>query len=130
MPDTESLNGCTVLVVEDRYMIASDIAEEVAGLGAEVLGPAPNLAAAGELIRLRRPDIALLDVNLDGEMVYPLAEDLAGRGVRIAFLTGYEAEVVDEAWRERPRLMKPVDTKMLREMLREMLRSEPCSQQM
>jgi CheY-like chemotaxis protein len=114
MSEAKTLSGRRILVVEDRYLIASEIADLLADLGAEVLGPAPHTAAAAEILRTRRPDAALLDVNLDGAMVFPLAEELVRLGVPIMFLTGYD-EGLPDRWRERPKLLKPVDPKLLRE---------------
>ena len=117
------LTGRRVLIVEDRYLIASEMAEEVRRLGAEVVGPSPSVARARELIESGAPDVALLDINLDGEEVFPVAEQLAAHGVPFVFLTGYDADVLPDVWRDRPRVDKPVDVRELRAQLEGALRT-------
>lgn len=107
------LAGRRVLIVEDRYLIAAEMADEVARLGGEVIGPTGSVATASELAAAP-VDIALLDVNLDGEWVFPLAEVLARKGVPMIFLTGYDDDSMPEAWRDHPRLRKPVSGRSLR----------------
>lgn len=121
MDERQDLSGRCVLIVEDRYLIAAELAAEVRSRGAEVLGPAGSLARATELLGDRRPDVALLDINLDGDMVFPLAAELAARGSVIIFLTGYESELLPEPWRGCWRLSKPVDTRLLRRTLHQVL---------
>jgi DNA-binding response OmpR family regulator len=111
------LSGRRVLIVEDRYLIATEVADAVEDLGGEVLGPVSSVRAAAELLRKQPPDLALLDVNLDGEMVFPLAENLERVSTPIIFLTGYNAETLPAPWRDTPRLVKPVDPAALRHML-------------
>jgi DNA-binding response OmpR family regulator len=119
------LKGRRILIVEDRYLIAAEIADEVSRLGGDVLGPARNLAAAAEVVSDQRPDLAVLDVNLDGEMVYPLAEKLARGGTPIVFLTGYDDEILPLAWRDWQILVKPVSQRRLREALARALGAPP-----
>lgn len=112
-----ALGGCRILIVEDRYLIAAELADEVERGGAEVVGPVGDVAAACKLIAERAIDCALLDVNLEGELAYPLAEALRIKGVPFIFLTGYDREILPEAWRDCPRLTKPVSGRVLRERL-------------
>lgn len=125
MSPAKELAGRRVLIVEDRYLIASEIADEVRNLGGEVLGPVANLEAASEIVREGRADLALLDVDLDGELVFPVAEELARRDAPFAFLTGYDEQTLPEAWRGRPRLVKPVHPKLLREELLRLVGAKP-----
>jgi DNA-binding response OmpR family regulator len=111
------LAGERVLIVEDRYLIASELAHEVDRLGGSVLGPAKDLASAADIVAREDVQIALLDVNVDGEMIFPLAEALADRGVPFIFITGYDREGLPAAWQERPQLRKPVDHRRLSEQL-------------
>lgn len=111
------LAGQRILIVEDRYLIASEMAEQVGRLGGEVLGPSRDVASAAEILAHERVDVALLDVSLDGEVVFPLAEFLAGRGVPFIFLTGYDADLLPLAWRGRPTLAKPIHPARLRDEL-------------
>jgi DNA-binding response OmpR family regulator len=115
--ESTALKGQNILIVEDRYLIACQMAEEVTRLGATVVGPSGDVAAANAAMDGVKIDLALLDVNLDGELVYPLAEALQAKGVPFLFLTGYDGELLPLAWRDSPRLTKPVNGKSLREAL-------------
>lgn len=111
------LAGRKVLIVEDRYLIAAELADYVRDLGAEVVGPTPSVARATELISSQRVDIALLDINLDGETVFGVAELLLERAAPFVFLTGYDTDVLPPRWRDCPQLTKPVDPRALRQAL-------------
>lgn len=115
-PETP-LAGRRVLIVEDRYVLANDIAKAVDRLGGEVVGPSATVAAAEVLLASSRVDIGLLDVNLGGELVFPIAEALAERDVPFIFLTGYDAAGLPGPWRDRPRLEKPIDARTLGQAL-------------
>jgi DNA-binding response OmpR family regulator len=115
-PTERPLAGHRVLIVEDRYLLAEELISEVERLGGETVGPFRSIAAAQEHLN-SAIDIGLLDVNLNGEMVFPLAEQLAARGAAIVFLTGYDEETMPEMWRDRPRLSKPINFRQLREEL-------------
>ena len=109
MPTTPSLlHGSRLLVAEDDYLIAEQLAQELRAEGAEVLGPASTLAEALRLAGSEpRPNGAILDVNLDGEMVFPLVDLLRGRGVPVVFVTGYDAAAIPRDYAIIPRCMKP-----------------------
>ena len=99
-----------VLVVEDEWLIAAEIGRALEGAGAVVLGPAHSVEQALALLRDgAAPDAALLDVNLRGEAVTPvaLALALAGRGVPFALATAYAADGLDGPLRAAPRVGKP-----------------------
>jgi CheY-like chemotaxis protein len=105
-----SLRGRRVLVVEDEYLLAEDLREGLEGQGAEVLGPVPIVAEALALLRQGpAPDFAILDINLQGEMVYPVADLLRAQGIPFLFATGYDAWAIPEAYADVPRTEKPVD---------------------
>jgi DNA-binding LytR/AlgR family response regulator len=85
------LSGLKILVVEDDYLIAEHVCSILNEQGCEVLGPVPRVDAGLALIeRGAQPDCALLDINLNGELCFPLAQALAGNHVPIIFLTGYD----------------------------------------
>lgn len=111
------LTGIRVLIVEDQFLIADEMARSVTALGGEPLGPCPTVAAARSHINASRPDVALLDVNLKGEDVFALAADLARMEVPFAFATGYESWMIPPAYRERPRLEKPVSPTSLQRVI-------------
>ncbi len=111
-----SIRGCTVLVVENEFMIAEDLSSSLVDVGAVVLGPVSSVPAALALLAAE-PDIhgAVLDINLNGHMVFPVADALAMRQVPFVFATGYDQSFVPEAYAGVLRFQKPVDTaKMLR----------------
>jgi CheY-like chemotaxis protein len=104
-----SLRGRRVLVVEDEYLIAEDLCEELRSCGAEVMGPADCVAAALALLRSEPlPDMALLDIGLPNEKVYPVADALRARGIPFVFLTAHEAMAIPESYSDVPRAEKPV----------------------
>ncbi|MGU3362955.1 response regulator [Methylobacterium sp. M6A4_1b] len=83
------LSGRRVLVVEDEYFLADELDQALEEAGATVLGPAPSVRAALDLLESGpAPDVATVDVNLGGEMAYPVAEALLARGVPFLFTTG------------------------------------------
>lgn len=95
MPPPGRLAGLKILVVEDNYLIAEHVCSVLDDEGCEVLGPVPRVAAGLALIaRGPRPDCALLDVNLNGELCFPLARALAGDAVPVIFLTGYDDRAI------------------------------------
>lgn len=100
---------CPVLVVEDQYVIALDLSEALERAGAQVLGPVATLDAAMRLL-LRHDDIAgaVLDVTLQGAVVYSLAEALRRRGVPFVFSTGHPRERIPPAFRDTVLCEKPV----------------------
>ena len=102
------LTGRRVLVVEDEFFIADDLARALTALGAEVVGPVPTRdEALEELSGAGRIDLAVLDINLRGEPVFPVADALAASGVPFVFATGYEEATVPERFRHVPRWEKP-----------------------
>lgn len=108
------LTGRRILIVEDRYLIAAELADEVRSLGGEVVGLSGSLRDA-EQYKDIPVDLGLLDVNLGDDLVFPFAEALRARGVPIIFLTGYDEDLLPRTWQDAPRLRKPVTIKALRE---------------
>lgn len=91
--------GRKILVVEDEFFVAEDLSELLRSAGAEVVGPASTLPAALHLVeRSIFPDAAILDINLAGEPVYALAEELDRRGVPMMFLTGYAPDSIPDRY--------------------------------
>jgi len=119
---SESAHAPRILVVEDEYLLAEDLAETLAGLGVCVLGPVGALDEALELLDTLLTtdgglDGAVLDVNLRGQMVFPLADALAARRVPYVFATGYGPEVLPERYRSAPLLQKPIQPRLLLSLL-------------
>ena len=102
---TASLEGVRVLLVEDEYLVASLIEEILETAGCIVTGPIPRLAEAVDAADRERCDAAVLDVNLAGERIYPVADILSRRNIPFVCVTGYG--VLPGEYANRPRLCKP-----------------------
>ncbi|KMO29780.1 hypothetical protein VQ02_29160 [Methylobacterium variabile] len=113
-----SLAGRRILVAEDEYLVARDIVDIIAGAGGEVVGPVPTVPEALALARSEVIGAALLDVNLRGEMVFPVIERLRGRGVPVVLVTGFRAEILPVSFRDLPHLEKPYDPDALLRIVR------------
>lgn len=113
----QNLQGLRVLVVEDESligMLAEDFLEQ---LGCRMVGLISSLGKALEAARSAEVDFALLDVDIGGEPVYPVAVALEARGIPFVFMSGYGG--LDNAWRSRPIVQKPFELEQLkREMTR------------
>lgn len=104
------LAGRRVLVVEDEYFIADEIREGLVALGAEVVGPFPNFRDAAAVVRSgRQIDVALLDVNVRSEMVFPLARALRSRDVPVVFTTGYDKSSLGDEFQDVVLWQKPLN---------------------
>ncbi len=124
-PQAPTLNGLRVLVVEDEALVALQIEDMLAGLGCAVVGPASRVAQALQLLNGQQVDAAVLDINIAGELVYPVADELSNRGLPYIFATGYGASGLTEAYRGRPVLEKPFPKRaLLQAMLDSLQRRE------
>ncbi|MGC2854111.1 response regulator [Novispirillum sp. DQ9] len=113
-PDPGFLTGRSILLVEDELLVALLVEDLLKEAGADILGPAPRVAAALQLIAdADRIDLALLDVNLAGAWVWPVAEELRRRSVPYLLLTGYGAGIVDAEHMDAGVLTKPVSERDL-----------------
>ncbi len=113
-PDKISLKGLRVLVVEDEFLVALEVEAALEDFGCFVVGPFAKLTKALDAARSMPVDGAVLDINLNGEMVYPLAELLAAKKVPFVFITGYTAADMPERFRPCRRLTKPLNPESLR----------------
>lgn len=102
-----------LLVVEDEALIAMALANDLSKLGWDVVGPAASVDEARELLAVSRPDVAVLDINLAGEMVYPVADWLRNHGIPFVFCSGYEQLEPEGDYDHCPRVRKPVDIRLL-----------------
>ncbi|MBR0665541.1 response regulator [Roseomonas hellenica] len=97
----------TVLVVEDEWLIATQIAHDLQSLDCRVLGPAPSVAVARALLEDEVPRAALLDIRLGRETVFALADLLTDRKVPFAFLTAFTRDDLPPRFADCPLLTKP-----------------------
>ncbi|EJT00971.1 helix-turn-helix domain-containing protein [Rhizobium sp. CCGE 510] len=98
------------LVVEDDYVLASDLASKLSEVGMKIIGPAPNVQQALKFIEdFSQIDVAILDINLRGTMVFPVADELSKRNIPFFFATGYSRDVVPPRFADRIFVEKPLD---------------------
>jgi CheY-like chemotaxis protein len=102
------LRGKSVLIVEDQYLVADGILRAVETLGGRVIGPVRDCQSALQLAAEEKPDLALLDINLDGVEVYPAAKELRRMRIPMIFTTGYDRSAIAAEFTETPHLDKPV----------------------
>jgi CheY-like chemotaxis protein len=109
----------SILVVEDEALVALDLEFTLEEMGWQVAGSMGGVTQALRWLNGREPgpSAALLDVNLGGEMVFPVAEALKARRIPFAFATGYADLVSRSNFASAPVLMKPVDRDRLRLVL-------------
>jgi DNA-binding response OmpR family regulator len=112
------LAGLEILLVEDEAIIALMVEDLLPDLGCARVWHASRIDAALKLIEERRPGAAILDVNLGGNVVFPVAERLEAAGTPFVFTTGYERDIVPARWRGRPFLQKPIESGNLAAALR------------
>lgn len=102
------LAGRRILIVEDNFIIAAAMARLLKAQGAEVAGPAATIADALALIaQVECIGGAVLDINLRGELAYPVVDVLRSKGVPVVFMTGYDQEAVRPGYGDIPCLQKP-----------------------
>ena len=101
------LSGRRVLVVEDEIIVSWLLQDMLADLGCEVVGPAARVDQALAIIEAEAIDAVLLDLNLNGQMSYPVADALVARGVPFVFSTGYAQNRLLNGYRTFPVLQKP-----------------------
>jgi CheY-like chemotaxis protein len=102
-----ALQGLSVLVVEDETIVSLLLEGMLADLGCDDVWYASGVEEGLALLDARTPDAAVLDVNLGGDPVYPVARRLADAGVPFVFATGYGASGIHEDWAGRPVVQKP-----------------------
>ena len=111
------LEGTRVLVVEDEFYIADDLARCLKEAGAIVLGPVPSVDRALEVIAEEAPDCAVLDLNLHGDSAGPIAQRLNELRIPFAISTGYDRPTVPDEFQSVPRCEKPFDPSELIKVL-------------
>jgi two-component system, response regulator PdtaR len=122
VPVTETRwSNFTVLLAEDEALIAMDIEARLQAFGLKVLGPAATVAAATNLVDQNRPDAALLDVNLRGELITPIVVKLQASRVPLVLMSAYEEFHLPKELHGIPNLSKPLFTQKLWRALNAML---------
>jgi CheY-like chemotaxis protein len=112
-----------ILVVEDELMIRMLLEDMLGELGYTVAAEAARIEEAWEAAKTADFDLAILDVNLNGQPVSPVADALVARGTPFVFATGYGERGLPESYRDRPTLKKPFQLEGLKQMLENALES-------
>lgn len=112
------LRDARVLVVEDEFIVAALLEERLRSLGCDVVGPAATVAEALEMLAVEPVDVAVLDVNIAGEKVFPVADELEARGVPFIFATAYGAAGIADRHGQKSVLDKPYQERALEHALR------------
>lgn len=116
------MSANTVLVVEDEFLVALDMESILADAGFEVLGPVASVAEALCLLEHEQPAAALLDNNLNGTSVAPVATALRERHVPFAFVTGNDRGSLPAPFIAAPVVRKPFDPRHLVDMAKRLAR--------
>lgn len=107
MASENIFGGKRILLVEDDYFIVMEMVQELEQSGAQVIGPVPSVGKAlDRLEKLSDIHAAILDINLQGEMVFPVADDLRKRDIPFAFASGYDDTIIPERFHGVPLLSK------------------------
>jgi CheY-like chemotaxis protein len=124
--DGVPFTGIRVLLVEDEGAISLLLETLLEALGCRIVGPASSLAEASRFAADAEFDVGLLDVNIGGQRIYPVAERLIERGIPFIFSTGYGTEGLDRRWHSTPVLVKPFTARQLETCLRRTLKDRIC----
>ena len=109
--------GNRIMVVEDETLVSMVVAEQLEELGFLVVGPYSTVEQAMTALKENSVDAAVLDVNLGGEPVYPVADALIAARVPFVFVTGYGAGVLERRFQHVPVLQKPIDATALERIM-------------
>ena len=108
-PDPIKPTEGRVLVAEDVFYLADDMAEALQARGFTIVGPVGRVQAAAEFARTEPLAAAILDINRKQELIYPVVDILRARGVPVLFATGYDRDTIPETYAQIPCWQKPVD---------------------
>jgi len=118
---SSKLAGRRILVVEDSPLIAAVLEDMLTDMGCAVVGPTGNMAFAVDLAKAEALDGAIIDLNIRGGKVYPVAEVLRDRGVPFLLASGYADWTLREDFKDRPRLTKPYTAQIVEQQLAKLL---------
>jgi len=122
-----AVNGDHIMIVEDEALVAMALRESLDAMGFSVIGPFNRMSEAIVALRSNHINAAVLDVNLGGQLIYPLADVLAAHRIPFIFVTGYGAEEIEHRFSSIPVLQKPIEQDELKAIL--VRRSEASNQQ-
>lgn len=119
-PPPPATSPLRILLAEDEMLVAMLLEDILVEQGHVLVGPLAHLDQALHAARHEALDLAILDVNLNGEEIYPVAEVLLERGIPFAFSTGYGVHGLQERWQKQPTLQKPYHRDELYRMVSEL----------
>lgn len=112
--DGVDLNGLTILIVEDEFFVADALVSALSAAGARIIGPAASVEDAMKFVEDGTPfHVAILDINLMGKQVFPVADSLVQRDTPFVFVTGYDVDVIPERHRGAAQIVKPAPVEQL-----------------
>ncbi len=117
-PGENENKAIRVFIAEDESLIAMLLEDILDELGCEIVGSALTLRQALEQVQSVPAQVAILDINLGGDPIFPVAAQLVQRGIPIIFASGYGATTLPDEWRDRPTLPKPFSTEQVEAALR------------
>ena len=116
-----SLASRRILIVEDSPVVAEVLRYTLGDFGCDVVGPTGSMAVALAFAESEPLDAAVIDLNIRGGKVYPVARTLAARDIPFLITSGYGDWTMPEEWKGRPRLKKPFTDEELKKRLEELL---------
>lgn len=123
--DDFRLDGLSVLVLEDEYILAEDAARVLLRAGAEVIGPFGSPDEALAAAWRSKPDCALVDINLGDGLDFGPARAFRAQGVPVVLFSGYDEAVIPADFREAQFLQKPIHMPMIASMVAKVCRGTP-----
>jgi DNA-binding response OmpR family regulator len=117
-----SPTNARIMIVEDDVLLALDLADALRGAGLEILGPFASIDTALRALA-DRPDVAILDIDLNGRLSFPVADALAGANVPFMWLSASSPDVVPQHHQTRPFLSKPFAAAMLLRVLEDLVKT-------
>jgi DNA-binding response OmpR family regulator len=125
MPES---GACRILVLEDEWLIAESLADDLGLEGYAVAGPAHSISQAKDVLAEGAIDGAILDIDLRGEKSFPFAEILAEQGIPFVFMSGYANADLPAQLRGAPLVSKPVSRAQLALALNNILQDRDCAE--
>jgi CheY-like chemotaxis protein len=119
-------SGSSVFLVEDEVMIRMMVADMLGELGYSIAAEAGEINEAVRLAQSIEFDLAILDVNVNGKVISPVADLIAARNRPFIFATGYGSSGLPAEYRDRPALQKPFQIETLARMIDQVLNSTPA----
>jgi len=126
MPQPATEDCAPWLIVDDEALIALLVEYALCAMGLATIGPMTRVARALEAVARLNPKGAVLDVNLAGEKVFPVAEQLSARGIPFLFVTGYGEDGLPPEYAGRPVVEKPFSTEEVQAAVKQLLGCAPA----